>query len=160
MQYGTRSVIGAGIQLDAAKRGISTVSILLLFITIVSALLAGSFVASGWLTTRVEEVGLFRALGWSRREVVSLYLKESFIFSILVSILGTFLGIFFALMLISAQVLPPTLIGVELDLRNLPPSIWSIIFPMLAVPFGFVFGTIRKSRLLLRADADSLLRQI
>ena len=90
--YGTRSAIGSGVQLDRARQGLAVASVLVLFVTILGALFAGTSVAGTWMTSRIEEIGLFRSLGWTRRAIVRFYLLEALIFALCVSAIGVLLG--------------------------------------------------------------------
>lgn len=158
--YGARSAIGSGVQLDQAKQGLAITSLLLVAVTVLGSLFAGTSVSSSWMTSRVEEVGLFRSLGWTRQSIVRVYLGEAVAFAFAVTVTGVVLG---GAIVLLATALPGTLsslIGVQMDGDAVLSQAWVVLVPLVLVPAGFALGTVRRSVSLLRTDTDALLRQI
>ena len=158
--YGTRSAIGSGIQLDRARQGLAVASALVLFVTVLGALFAGTSVAGTWMTSRIEEIGLFRSLGWTRRTIVRFYLLEALIFALCVSVIGVLLGVGVVMTLAALPSLLTSVAGFSMDPGALLVQAWVVAVPLVAVPLGFLIGAGRQAASLLRTDTDTLLRQI
>jgi hypothetical protein len=158
--FGARSAIGSGVQLDQARQGLALVSLLLIAVTVVGALFAGTSVSGAWMTSRIEEIGLFRSLGWTRRKIVGLYLAEALAFALGVTVIGVALGAAVVLAITALPGLLTSLAGVQMDPQALLGHAWVMLVPLVVVPLGFALGTARRSATLLRADTDALLRQI
>ena len=158
--YGTRSAIGSGIQLDRARQGLAVASVLVLFVTVLGALFAGTSVAGAWMTSRIEEIGLFRSLGWTRRAIVRFYLLEALIFALCVSVIGVLLGVGVVMTLAALPSLLTSVAGFSMDPGALLAQAWVVAVPLIAVPLGFIAGSARRAATLLRVDTDTLLRQI
>ena len=158
--YGTRSAIGSGIQLDRARQGLVVASVLVLFVTILGALFAGTSVAGTWMTSHIEEIGLFRSLGWTRRAIVRFYLLEALIFALCVSAIGVLPGVGVVMALAALPSLLTSVAGFSMDPGALLAQAWVVAVPLIAVPLGFIAGAGRRAATLLRVDTDTLLRQI
>lgn len=158
--FGARSAIGSGVQLDQARQGLALISVLLILVTVVGALFAGTSVSGAWMTSRIEEIGLFRSLGWTRRGIVRLYLAEAMVFALGVTVIGVGLGAAVVLVVISIPGVLTSWVGIRMDPSSVLGQAWVMLVPVAVVPFGFAVGTARRSASLLRADTDALLRQI
>lgn len=158
--YGARSAIGSGVQLDQAKQGLALTSLLLITVTVLGSLFAGTSVSSSWMTSRVEEIGLFRSLGWTRQSIVRLYLGEAVAFALAVTTLGTVLGAGAVLLFTAAPTILSSVAGVTMDAQAVLSQSWVVLVPLILVPLGFALGTTRRAVSLLRTDTDALLRQI
>lgn len=157
--FGARSAIGSGVQLSQAREGLALVSLLLLAITVLGSLFAGTSVSGAWMTSRNEEIGLFRSLGWTRREIVRLYLCEALLFALGTAVIGVLLGAAVVLALTAMPSVLSSVAGVRMDPAELAGQAWVALVPLIAVPLGFALGTVRRAGSLLRADTDALLRQ-
>lgn len=158
--FGARSAIGSGVQLDQARQGLALISVLLIIVTVIGALFAGTSVSGAWMTSRIEEIGLFRSLGWTRGGIVRLYLTEALAFAVGATLLGVGLGAAVVLAVTAMPGVLTSLAGVQMDPQAVLRQAWVMLVPLVVVPFGFALGTARRSATLLRADTDALLRQI
>ena len=112
------------------------------------------------MTSHIEEIGLFRSLGWTRRAIVRFYLLEALIFALCVSAIGVLLGVGVVMALAALPSLLTSVAGFSMDPGALLAQAWVVAVPLIAVPLGFIAGAGRRAATLLRVDTDTLLRQI
>ncbi len=119
------------------------------------ALLAGGLLAwlalRGMVSERATEIGLLRAVGWRRRDVVRSFVSESFLLSVLGAVAGLLLGIIIAKLLTNLPLPAVDLSGSaghtslpDLDNtteRNLPASV-SVSSALIATVGAIVTGTL------------------
>ncbi len=158
--FGARSAIGSGVRLDQAKLGLTVISTLLIITVLVGAVFVGMMTSSSWLTSRREEIGLFRCLGWQRSHIVRLYMLESLAFAARSTVVGCLLGTVVVVTMAFNGGIVDSLLGIQLSVSSLWIYGWVPLVPMLLVPLSFLLGTARQAHRLLRVDTDTLLRDI
>lgn len=118
------------------------------------ALLAGGLLAwvalRGMVSERATEIGLLRAVGWRRRDVIRSFVSESFLLSVMGAVAGLLLGIVIAKLLTNLPLPAVDLSGSaghtslpDLDNtteRNLPASV-SVSSALIATVGAIVTGT-------------------
>jgi putative ABC transport system permease protein len=126
--------------LTAALAGIAAVSLAVAAIGIMNVMLVS-------VSERTTEVGLLKALGARRRQILAVFLTEAVMLSGLGALAGVAVGV--ALTLAAATALP------EVPLR--PGGTWIAAVTVLALVFGAVFGLL-PARRAARLDPAQALR--
>jgi len=125
-------ILDAGSRLAAAQESARTMSLLLLAVAVVVLIVSGIGIMNVMFVTvkeRTKEIGTLKAIGAKKREILSQFLLEAVIISLVGGLLGVILG-FFAIPLLKYFELPalPSISGILLGL------IFSVIT---GVFFGF-----------------------
>ncbi len=131
-----KSVIGA---LTAALAGIAAVSLAVAGIGIMNVMLVS-------VSERTAEVGLLKAIGARRRQILSLFLAEALMLSLAGAMAGILLGL--------AVVLPAAALWPDLPLR--PSGVWIGAVTALALVAGLIFGLMPARRAARLPAAEAL----
>jgi putative ABC transport system permease protein len=131
-----KSVIGA---LTAALAGIAAVSLAVAGIGIMNVMLVS-------VSERTAEVGLLKALGARRRQILSIFLAEALLLSGIGALAGVVLGV--AIVLVAALAWP------DLPLR--PSPTWIAAVTAMALGSGLLFGLMPARRAARLQAAEAL----
>jgi putative ABC transport system permease protein len=100
------------------------------------------------VTERTREIGLRKALGAKRRDILSQVLTESITLSTFGGIVGTFLGFLFAMGIAAATPLPAVL------------ELWSVVLGVgITAAVGLFFGAYPASRAAALDPIEALRRE-
>jgi putative ABC transport system permease protein len=131
-------IIGA---LTAGLAGIAAISLAVAGILIMNVMLVS-------VSERTGEIGLLKALGARRRQILGLFLAESLLISALGALLGVVIGV--ALVYLAAGLWPA--------LPLAPSPGWIVFVTALALAAGALFGLVPARRASRLAAAESLRR--
>ncbi len=122
---------------DAIINAISFIAILVGGIGVLNTMLMSVF-------ERTREIGVFRALGWRRRSILSLILKEA----LLLGLLGGITGIVVALVIVFLFQLAPMVGGVLTPVWDWDVFARAILVALMLGLFGGIYPAYRATRLL------------
>ncbi|SFF93056.1 putative ABC transport system permease protein [Desulfotomaculum arcticum] len=113
-------IVDAGSRLAAAQESARTMSLLLLAVAVVVLIVSGIGIMNVMFVTvkeRTKEIGTLKAIGAKKREILSQFLLEAVVISLVGGVLGVIIG-FFTVPLLKYFELPaiPTLNGILLGL--------------------------------------------
>lgn len=132
--------------LQVANRTTSALTVVLGLISVVTLIIGGVGIMNIMLANirgRIREIGIRKAIGATRRDIVLQFLSES----LLMSMFGGAVGTTVALLLILA--------GVVISGYRLPVSSWSVALALTSAgSTGIIFGTVPAKR---AADLDPVL---
>ena len=118
----------------------------------------GGAVGATWTRQRVREIGLLKAIGWSRSRITSALLIELACLGLVAGLAGALIGV------IASLVATTVVAGRELDI--LPVDAWTapswptVLLVFLLVPLCVCLGGIRNTLKAAKFDADHALRDL
>lgn len=157
--YNVSSIASQVTQLPGLLRILSYLNVFIAITLLIFCLGSGIAIGSAWLSQRGREIGLLRALGWTRQRVFRSLVLEISAAGFICSIAGVIIGVITST-IASQLIAGRTVYGIEFATDLALPQWYWFVGVLIGLPIALALGAIRPVARLSRVAPDDALRQL